>query len=57
MIAVPTGIVSVEYVNAVEHKAKTSICNVCGKSDLAIDSNYCRFCGSKILKNAEKKEV
>lgn len=51
MIAVPTGIVSVEYANALEREVKTTTCNVCGCADIHIDSNYCRHCGSRLLLN------
>jgi len=47
IIAVPTGIISVEYTHSLQHSKK---CIKCKRNDLNSDSSYCRFCGEK-LKN------
>ncbi len=56
MIAVPTGIVSVEYANALERKVHHVICAVCGKTELHPDSRYCRSCGSRVLPGTPHKQ-
>ena len=48
MIAVPTGIVSVELSKAGEHYANTQACTDCGRSGHDSDARFCKFCGGKI---------
>jgi voltage-gated potassium channel len=46
VIAVPTGIVSVELSRAVK-EVSTGACAHCGRSLLSIDTQYCPYCGGR----------
>jgi voltage-gated potassium channel len=46
IIAVPTGIVTVELHHAREHRPE--VCPGCGSADHPGDSQFCRCCGSKL---------
>lgn len=47
IIAVPTGIVSVELANAARHvSVSAQACPSCGKEGHDVDARYCKFCGS-----------
>ena len=49
VLAVPTGIVSVELNNASNKKGvSTQACISCGKEGHAIDAIYCKYCGEEI---------
>jgi len=50
ILAVPTGIVSVELAHATEQQKYMTPkdCPHCSPSDHDIDAAYCKFCGSKI---------
>lgn len=49
IIAIPTGIVSVEMSRSVTRKDdKTRFCKYCDEPSHAIDSNFCRICGSRL---------
>jgi voltage-gated potassium channel len=48
IIAVPTGIVTVEISSALKHSTRTVACMECGAEDHADDADYCKFCGTKI---------
>lgn len=48
IIAVPTGIVSVEMVRSSELKMSTITCPECGREGHGLDALYCRFCGAKL---------
>ena len=47
IIAVPTGIVSVEMADATR-KSSTQVCENCLKEGHDIDADYCKYCGSSI---------
>ena len=48
IIAVPTGIVTVEIAGALKHSTRTVACRACGAEDHAVDADYCKYCGSKL---------
>ncbi|MFC2083941.1 ion transporter [Bacteroidota bacterium] len=48
IIAVPTGIVTVEMVKKREDQYTTQACPECGKEGHDSDAVFCKFCGSKI---------
>jgi voltage-gated potassium channel len=48
IIAVPTGIVSVELANASRLHISTRICSSCSKEGHDADSMFCRYCGTKL---------
>jgi voltage-gated potassium channel len=50
IIAVPTGIVSGEFIQITRSKKDTvkRICTVCGERNHEPDANYCRKCGSEL---------
>jgi len=48
MIAVPTGIVSVEIAEASKQKISTQACPQCSAEGHDSDAQYCKFCGSKL---------
>lgn len=55
IIAVPTGIVSSELTRADrEARPETTSCPHCKPEDHPADSTFCRFCGNKLNKPAEK---
>ena len=49
IIAVPTGIVTHEIIDATKDK-EYKICPACGYKDFNMDSNYCRICGERLSK-------
>lgn len=49
IIAVPTGIVTMEISRAQKHlEVSTQACMACGKEGHAPDADYCKFCGAKL---------
>ena len=48
IIAVPTGIVTVELASAVKTSVRTDACPDCGADGHAIDAVHCRYCGSHL---------
>jgi len=48
IIAVPTGIVTVELTAAHKNAVSTIACNSCGADGHANDADYCKFCGTKL---------
>jgi voltage-gated potassium channel len=49
IIAVPTGIVSVELAGVAKgKKVSTQACPECGAGDHASDAVHCKYCGSKL---------
>lgn len=50
IIAVPTGIVSVEIAQAAKQHANTICCPSCTKEGHDLDAVFCRFCGAKLKK-------
>jgi len=52
IIAVPTGIISVEIARAVQSdkKARSESCTSCGHDSHDHDAVYCKICGSKLFK-------
>ena len=48
IIAVPTGIVSVEFANRVGGAVSTQTCLACGAEDHATDAQCCKQCGASL---------
>jgi voltage-gated potassium channel len=48
IIAVPTGIVTVELASSVKESVRTDACPECGCDGHAIDAAHCRFCGTRL---------
>jgi len=48
MIAVPTGIVTVEMVQAASSRKSTQVCPSCAAEGHDTDALYCKFCGVKL---------
>ena len=48
IIAVPTGIVTVEIAGALKHSTRTEACGECGAEDHASDAVFCKYCGAKL---------
>jgi voltage-gated potassium channel len=48
IIAVPTGIVTVELAHAARQKVSTQVCQACHAGDHAPDAVYCRLCGMRL---------
>ena len=48
LIAVPTGIVSVEIANATRLSTSTRTCSSCSREGHDLDALYCRFCGERL---------
>jgi voltage-gated potassium channel len=46
IIAVPTGIVSVEIAGSLRHATRTQACRDCGAEGHADDASYCKYCGA-----------
>ena len=46
IIAVPTGIVSVEMANSIKNPVSTQVCPNCIKEGHDIDAKFCKYCGS-----------
>jgi voltage-gated potassium channel len=48
IIAVPTGIVSVEVAGALKASTNTQACTQCGGEGHATDARYCKYCGAEL---------
>jgi voltage-gated potassium channel len=48
IIAIPTGIVTVEFANAFKKNISTQVCLHCNADGHDTDAKYCKFCGSEI---------
>ena len=48
IIAVPTGIVTVELSSAMKKQITTQACPECSAEGHDSDAKYCKFCGSKL---------
>ncbi len=48
IIAVPTGIVTVELASAAQHALNTTACPDCGAGGHATDAVHCKYCGGKL---------
>ena len=48
IIAVPTGIVTVELSQAVKHQVTTQACPSCGLEGHDFDARHCKYCGSHL---------
>ena len=48
IIAVPTGIVTVEIAGALKHSTRTVSCMECGAEDHAVDAVFCKYCGTHL---------
>ncbi|HUG13201.1 MAG TPA: ion transporter [Opitutaceae bacterium] len=53
IIAVPTGIVTVELSAALKNAVSTIACHSCGADGHANDARYCKFCGAKLERGDE----
>ena len=49
IIAVPTGIVTVEVATALKTSTRTIACRECSMDGHAIDAVYCKYCGARLL--------
>ncbi len=49
IIAIPTGIVSVEIAEANRIGKASRICPACARQGHQVESSFCRFCGEKLL--------
>ena len=48
IIAVPTGIVTVEIAGALRHSTRTEACRECGAEDHASDAVFCKYCSARL---------
>jgi voltage-gated potassium channel len=48
IIAVPTGIVTVEVASALKTSTRTDACPECGADDHATDAKFCKYCGAEL---------
>jgi voltage-gated potassium channel len=48
IIAVPTGIVTVEISSALKHSTRTTACEQCGADGHATDAIHCKYCGARL---------
>jgi voltage-gated potassium channel len=48
IIAVPTGIVTVEIAGALKHSTRTEACTECGAEGHATDADFCKYCGARL---------
>lgn len=48
ILAVPTGIVTIELAEAQRKARNTQACPACGRGDHADDAVYCKYCGEKL---------
>lgn len=48
IIAIPTGIISVEISRARDKSKKSKICKICNNNDIDMDAKYCKICGEKV---------
>ena len=48
IIAVPTGIVTVELAGSVKNSTRTDACSGCGADGHALDASHCKYCGVKL---------
>ncbi len=53
IIAVPTGIVTVELAEAFKRRSKMFVCDKCGKGDHDFDADFCKYCGNRITLTRE----
>lgn len=55
IIAVPTGIVTVELAEAFKSRSKLFVCNNCGKGNHDSDAVFCKYCGSRITREISEE--
>jgi voltage-gated potassium channel len=48
IIAVPTGIVSADYIQKKKHEISRQSCPECSKEGHEVDADYCKYCGAKL---------
>lgn len=48
IIAVPTGIVTVELAEAFKRNVRLSVCSNCGKGGHDSDASFCKYCGTEL---------
>jgi len=48
IIAVPTGIVTVEIASSLKTSTRTHACPECGSEGHAIDAKFCKYCGAEL---------
>jgi voltage-gated potassium channel len=56
IIAVPTGIVSVELHQAAKHRSEGTRCSGCARTGHELDADFCRFCGAPIENQAPNQD-
>ncbi|MFW5656216.1 MAG: ion transporter [Bacteroidota bacterium] len=56
IIAVPTGIVSMEISSAAKKQRNTQVCQTCLAKDHDNDARFCKHCGSPLYPNAPVRE-
>lgn len=54
IIAVPTGIVTSEFVHSRGKKPKSKACEQCGEVDHRLDANHCWKCGERLIEVTEE---
>jgi len=48
IIAVPTGIVSVEIATSLKQTTQTKSCTECGAEGHAVDAKFCKYCSAQL---------
>jgi voltage-gated potassium channel len=56
IIAVPTGIMTVEISAAARHAVSTEACDSCGRDGHANDAHYCKFCGAALDRDSKPED-
>ena len=56
IIAVPTGIVSVEIARANRKNISTQVCPNCAREGHEVDAVYCQYCGAKLNEDGDESD-
>ena len=56
ILAVPTGIVTVELANAARGKVSTQACPACGAEGHDVDARFCKWCGASLGRHIHPPE-
>lgn len=56
ILAVPTGILSAELITEIQRDRDAFACSNCSRTGHERDANYCRFCGSELLRHTPKED-